>query len=174
MEQYIGAKLIKAKPMTRGDYNKLRGWELPKGELCSDGGGYLVEYQDGGKPNLEGFEGYVSWSPKDVFDKAYRKTDGLSFGLAVEALKKGLCVARKNWNAAGQFVYYVPAGKYPARTEAAINFFGEHAGVPYREYMALKTAQGDVATWAPSVSDALADDWMVVEAQVEAQTGRPL
>ncbi len=39
MEQYIGAKLIKAKPMTRGDYNKLRGWELPKGELCSDGGG---------------------------------------------------------------------------------------------------------------------------------------
>lgn len=34
--------------------------------------GYLVEYQDGGKPNHPDYEGYISWSPKDVFEKAYQ------------------------------------------------------------------------------------------------------
>jgi Protein of unknown function (DUF2829) len=27
----------------------------------------------------------------------------------------------------------------------------------------LKTADGSIATWSPSGSDALADDWMIVE-----------
>lgn len=71
MKTFIGTKIIKAKPMTRAEYNTLRGWALPADE---DGNneGYLVEYQDGGKPNLAGFNGYVSWSPNDVFDAAYR------------------------------------------------------------------------------------------------------
>jgi hypothetical protein len=34
--------------------------------------------------------------------------------------------------------------------------------VPYRHYIALKTAQNDVATWSPSTSDALAEDWEIV------------
>ncbi|WP_220271858.1 Thoeris anti-defense Tad2 family protein [Moraxella bovis] len=35
--------------------------------------------------------------------------------------------------------------------------------MPYRAYLALKTAQNDVATWTPSVSDTLAEDWVIVE-----------
>lgn len=31
----------------------------------------MVEYTDGGKPNVEAAAGYVSWSPKGVFEKAY-------------------------------------------------------------------------------------------------------
>lgn len=69
-EQFVGTKTVFAKPMTRQEYNDLRGWELPGDEDGSDDG-YLVEYTDGGKPNVEGFEGYISWSPKDVFDRAY-------------------------------------------------------------------------------------------------------
>jgi hypothetical protein len=34
--------------------------------------------------------------------------------------------------------------------------------VPYRAYWALKTAQNDVAPWAPSGSDSLAEDWELV------------
>jgi hypothetical protein len=33
----------------------------------------------------------------------------------------------------------------------------------YREHWLLKTAQGDIATWSPSGSDSLANDWCVVE-----------
>lgn len=67
---YLGTKVIHAVAMTRLEYNQYRGWELPKDEDGEDNG-YLVEYADGGAPNVEGHTGYVSWSPRDVFEKAY-------------------------------------------------------------------------------------------------------
>lgn len=67
---YLGTKVIHAAPMNRREYNSLRGWTVPRDENPDDEG-YLVEYTDGGKPNVEGFTGYVSWSPKGVFDRAY-------------------------------------------------------------------------------------------------------
>ena len=82
------------------------------------------------------------------------------FALALRALKRGARVTRADWNGKGQFVYLVPAASYPVQTGAAAAHFGEGALVPYRAYLALKTAQGDVATWAPSCSDVLADDWL--------------
>jgi hypothetical protein len=68
---YQGSKQLKAMPMTKASYCELRGWSVPADEDPAEVG-YCVEYQDGGKPNLEGFVGYVSWSPADVFEKAYR------------------------------------------------------------------------------------------------------
>lgn len=67
---YIGTKVIHAAPMTRQQYNDLRGWILPVGENGDDEG-FLVEYTDGGASNMVDFTGYVSWSPRDVFEKAY-------------------------------------------------------------------------------------------------------
>ncbi|WP_239985142.1 crAss001_48 related protein [Faecalibacillus faecis] len=64
MKQYVGVKLIEAKPMTRGDYNKYRGWTIPKDENPNDEG-YLVKYSDD----------YESWSPKKPFEDAYREYD---------------------------------------------------------------------------------------------------
>lgn len=32
MKQYIGTKIIHAKPMTRGEYNTFRGWPIPNDE----------------------------------------------------------------------------------------------------------------------------------------------
>lgn len=86
----------------------------------------------------------------------------MNFGKALEALKNGKKVARTGWNGSGMFAYIVPANAYPANTEAAKSFFGEQP-VPYRAYFALKTAQDDVATWVPSGSDILAEDWIIVE-----------
>ena len=70
MTTHVGTKVVHAAPMTRGDYNFFRGWPVPADENPNDDG-YLVEYADGGEPNVPGFFGYVSWSPKDVFDRAY-------------------------------------------------------------------------------------------------------
>ena len=74
---YVGSEVIHAVAMTRGDYNILRGWEFPADENGDDNG-YLVQYADGGSPNVAGFDGYVSWSPWDVFERAY------SVGLRLE------------------------------------------------------------------------------------------
>lgn len=161
MKQYYGTKKLQATPMTLGEYNDYRGWKMPDGEDES-AEGYLVEYLDGSRANFPNHKGYVSWSPKDVFEKAYQSTEAMSFGHALEALKAGHKVARSGWNGKGMFVYLVPANKYPAQTSVAKAHFGEGAMVPYREYMALKTAQGDVATWSPSDSDALASDWVLL------------
>ena len=44
MEQFIGLKLVNAAPMTRGAYNKFRGWQLPADENGDDEGGREVEH----------------------------------------------------------------------------------------------------------------------------------
>lgn len=87
----------------------------------------------------------------------------LDFGEALKALKAGKKVARKGWNGKGQFVYYVPAGRYDALTDAAKSIAASDGKVTYNHYMALKTAQGAISTWVPSVTDCLAEDWEVVE-----------
>lgn len=161
-KQFIGTKIILAVAMTRLAYNDYRGWALPADENGDDAG-YLVEYVDGGAPNHPDHAGYISWSPKAQFDNAYRPTSGMSFGLAIEALKLGKRVARAGWNGKGMFVYLVPSGAYPARTEAAKEYFGESALVPYNPYMAIKNVDETVSTWVPSVNDTLADDWQLVE-----------
>lgn len=360
MKRFNGFKKVKAKPMTRQEYIDYQGFEprsLNDGEKNTDEG-YLVEYQDGGKPNHKDHEGYISWSPKDVFENAYRavnddddavqyaddyaargyysvggSTQGLSldqelmretigmishkyadsrtdrmiedanmivsaiigrdsqaadtqknsellaerigdvlgvqvdvtgefvpcadegvpaivnyiqfdgtndsevmeffdghsgiegvsfvmsgdiylsddtgmhmgkvgdylvkysdgsiklsetcpidsdvslnnvagvniadsfdFGLAIHCLKAGKKVARAGWNGKGMYVYYVPAASYPVERNNLATMGGIFPDdmVPYREYLALKTAQNDVATWTPSVSDALATDWQIV------------
>ena len=159
---YIGTKLINAEPMTRAEYNTFRGWELPADENGGDEG-YLVEYLDGGKPNTTTHKGYVSWSPKEQFDNAYRKTTGFSFGLAVEAMKKGLKVARAGWNGSGMFAYLVDGSTFNVNRAPLLGIYPEGTEIRYRPHIDLRTADGSIATWSPSGSDALADDWYVVD-----------
>lgn len=159
---FIGTKLIRAKAMTRLEYNQLRGWPLPDDE-DGDDEGFLVEYLDGGKPNVQGFEGYVSWSPKEVFNRAYQPTTGMDFGMALNAAKCGKAIARQGWNGKGMFLYHVPAASYPAKTDVAKAHYGEGALVPYGAYIAMKTAQDHVVPWLASQTDMLATDWYIVE-----------
>lgn len=56
---YIGCKVIKATPMSSNEYANLKGDPDHNAENTP---GYRVEYPDG----------YISWSPKWVFENAYR------------------------------------------------------------------------------------------------------
>lgn len=85
----------------------------------------------------------------------------MNMGQAIEYAKAGYKVARAGWNGSGMFVYYVEGASYPAMMPVIKGIF-ENDLVPYRPYLALKTAQNDVATWSPSGSDALAEDWEIV------------
>lgn len=63
---FIGAKLIKAVPMNEFDADVLLDRQLPPSNVAQSSvgrDGYLVEYEDG----------YQSWSPKIVFETAYRE-----------------------------------------------------------------------------------------------------
>ena len=139
MKMFIGTKMILARPMGRGEYNTYRGWQIPLDENPADEG-FLVEYVDGGASNHPDHAGYISWSPKDVFERAYRPSSGLTFGDALQALKAGKRVARAGWNGKGMFVYYVRAAAY----------------------LALKGVDERVSPWVPSINDVLAEDWVVL------------
>lgn len=67
LKQYTGTKTVKARPMTMGEaYEcKLLKEGVRPSECETDKAGYLVEYEDG----------YQSWSPKDVFDAAYKPSE---------------------------------------------------------------------------------------------------
>lgn len=144
MKQYIGVKIVEAERMNllafQEEFKRDVGYQgLTDKE--GDRGGYLVKYpQPDNEPSP-----YQAWSPSEVFEEAYRTTDGMTFGLAIEALKKGLKVARAGWNGRGMFIRLVGA---TAELNAHFEIFNVH---------------GRYDTWVASVSDALADDWTVVE-----------
>ena len=76
MKKYIGTKTVSAKPMTKGEaYEKnLLQSSVKVTDEDANQEGYLVEYE----------EGYRSWSPKDVFEKAYKVADTFQDRLAIE------------------------------------------------------------------------------------------
>ncbi len=169
MEQYIGVKIIKASPMTLSAYNEYMGKSRPvEGETNANG--YLVEYEQDPETtnkNHPDHEGCVSWSPENVFEKSYRLTSGLTFGLAVEAMKLGKKVARTGWNGVGIFAVLSPGKKELPASDFFNPHLSKHAlsigGVmDVRSAFMLKTAQEDVAYWSPSGSDCLAEDWFIV------------
>ena len=164
MGLFIGTKLIKAQPMTRLEYNEYRGWELPEDEEGSDEG-CLVEYIDGGQPNHPDHKGYISWSPKDVFANVYKASGELTFGMAIEAAKKGYKVSRIGWNGKGMYAAIMPGhpeGVEISELKAKVHNVPVGTVMVIRPYWVLKTAQDDVSTWAPSGSDSLAEDWCIV------------
>jgi hypothetical protein len=165
MQQYIGTKLINAKPMNRLEYNVFRGWELPSNENGSDEG-YLVEYLDGGKPNTDSHEGYVSWSPKEQFDNAYKESGSLSFGDAIVYLKEGKKVARSGWNGKGMFL--ILQGKTPDIKPYhgscyANALHGIQDTVAIDAHIDMYTAGRTMQPgWLASQADILANDWAVL------------
>lgn len=106
------------------------------------------------KENLE--EGYgikhegepLSWLPKEVFEKAYQPLMAMSFGHAIEALKKGQKVCRAGWNGKEMFLFLVPDSQ---------------------GRLGIKISDTKISYWLPGASqtDMLANDWQVVREEEE-------
>ena len=140
MKKYIGTKMVEAKPMIS----------------CFNDDGYMVKHEDG----------YESWSPASVFNAAYRRIDSMTFGLAIEAMKKGLKVQRKGWNGKGMFIYIQKGSVIPAvnmNPEVAKHLFGDttllegDATVSISPHIDMKSAGGSlVIGWLASQADSRA------------------
>lgn len=147
---YIGTKRVTATPMTRLAYNEHRGWKMPEDENGADDG-FLVQYENG----------YLTWSPRDVFEESYRPNTALTFGLAIEALKQGKRVTRPSWNGKGMWLVMVGVGHY----DVGVKTVGD-AHVKLAPWIGMKTAQGLFTPWAPAQSDVLAEDWQLYSEDV--------
>ena len=141
MQKYIGTKIIEAEPC--------KAWKGTKLHKAGEDG-YKVRYPDG----------YESWSPKDVFEEAYRPTDCMSFGLAIEAMKKGKKVARRGWNGKNQHIELATRISYMTAEGVFVNVEHEAIG---NKAIAFCGTSGVQMGWLASQADMLADDWEVVE-----------
>ena len=149
MKQYIGTKIIQAEPAYRVDREVfVKANIVPCGYEIEDG--YKVVYSDG----------YESWSPKDVFEAAYRSTDGMSFGLAIEAVKMGKKIARDGWNGKNQYVELASCISYKNGAGEIVNV--EHDAIGNKA-LAFVGTSGVQMGWLASQADMLADDWKIVE-----------
>ena len=149
MQKYIGTKQIEARPMTRGDYNIYRGWQIPADENPADEG-YLVRHSDV----------YESWSPKAQFEEAYRPCNNLTFGIAIEMIKRGFKVARKGWNGKKQYIQLATAISYKSMDGDVVNCEHESIG---NKAIAFVGTSGVQMGWLASQADMLAEDWVIVE-----------
>ena len=148
--QFIGVKIVEATPMTREAFEAQEGRSVG-GDIHGDG--YMVTYENG----------YRAWSPKAVFDAAYRQIDGMTFGLAIEALKMGKKVARAGWNGKEMFIFMVPGSTFKVNRAPLLGIYPEGTTIGYRPHIDMKHANGDIGTWDCAIGDILGEDWQVVE-----------
>lgn len=127
MKQYIGTKIIEAEPC--------KAWKDTKEHKAGEDG-YKVRYPDG----------YESWSPKDVFEEAYREVSGVSFGLALEAMKKGKGARLPKWSED-----VIIRAQFP----------DEHSKMT-APYLYVESRFGRVP-WKETMIELFSDDWEIVE-----------
>ena len=137
--KYIGTKIVTA-------------WSSEKDGLP----GYGVKYEDG----------YTSWSPKEVFESAYRDIEGpvqaLNFGDAIHMLKTGKKVTRAGWNGKGMFVFLVDGSTFAVSRKPLLGIYPEGQIVEYHAHIDMKTADDKIVPWLASQTDVLAEDWALV------------
>lgn len=139
---------------------KVLGREIKPATVEEDG--YLVEYKDG----------YKSWSPKSVFEEAYREVGSVNFGGAIDLLKAGLAVRRKGWNGKGLFIVkqvpshiegdIIPKMQSLPQSAKIILMNRENPHIDYTNQILIINPDGRADSWVPSVSDVFAEDWEVV------------
>ena len=154
MRQYIGSKVVNACPAYRCTFPGGMVTYAGMGDVipteCKIEEGYRVRYEDG----------YLSWSPKAVFEAAYRETSGLSFGLAIEAAKMGKKIARAGWNGKNQYVELAYCISYKNNAAEIVNV--NHCNIGNKAFAFVGTS-GVQMGWLASQADMLADDWRIVE-----------
>ena len=131
MQDYIGTKLVSAEPQS------INGKE-----------GYKVVYPDG----------YESWSPANVFEDAYRPTNGMNFGLAVEAMKLGLTVCRAGWK--NKKLYCLMSKELAGVPRYETNS-KENQTLPCPCFVMHEKIdnRADITVYKATQTDMLADDW---------------
>ena len=85
---------------------------------------------------------------------------GMTFGIALELLKKGCKVAREGWNGKEQYIQLATSISYKSADDEIVNCEHEAIG---NKAIAFVGTSGLQMGWLASQADMLAEDWVVVE-----------
>ena len=153
-EKYVRVNFVDATPMNFGEFKV--AYPTSGGanqQRPDDDPGYVIFYRKG-QPNE-----YVSWCPKAEFDAVSRRADGMTFGMAIEALKRGKKVARFGWNGKRQ---YLSLGTEFTYVDCNGRQNAEHV-TSGRAAIVFHGTIGEQVGWLTSQADMLSEDWIVLE-----------
>jgi hypothetical protein len=92
------------------------------------------------------------------------QVSGMSFGLALDALKHGSRVARAGWNGKGMWLVLDPGSTVSqAREGSAYQKAGLTGSFAINPHIDMRTATGEMQPgWLASQTDMLATDWVLI------------
>ena len=140
-KEYVRVDIVQAEPMTLGKYNEFKGWTIPADE-DPNRNGHLVYQLDNSS----------TWISKELFETSAEPTDGMTFGVAIDALHLDQKVCRAGWNGKGMYLFLVKGSEWTFTN-------GKNDNHPLLPFIAMKTATGEVVPWLASQTDVLARDW---------------
>jgi hypothetical protein len=88
-----------------------------------------------------------------------KEKDNMTFGQAIEALKKGARVARKGWNGKNQYIELAKNISYTTADGDIVNCDHDAIG---NQAIAFVGTSGVQMGWLASQADMLAEDWYLV------------
>ena len=122
MKKYIGTKMVSAEPMTKGEAFKKNllksGVNVTEEDSVQEG--YAVEYEDG----------YTSWSPKEVFEKAYKLAETFQDRLQIEE-----CELNDKIN---KLHHFMQGESFAALNEVQRNYMSEQYSIMVKYQEVLK------------------------------------
>lgn len=122
MKKYIGTKMVNAEPMTKGEAfekNLLKsGVNVTEEDSTQEG--YAVKYEDG----------YTSWSPKEVFEKAYKLAETFQDRLQIEE-----CELNDKIN---KLHHFMQGESFAALNEVQRNYMSEQYSIMVKYQEVLK------------------------------------
>lgn len=156
LKAFIGTEEVNAEPMTLKEFCDHRGWAPPE-EKDPAAEGHLIIY-----PN-----GHEFWCPILTFEPEGATPNRFTLEIALIAARSGGSkIARAAWVKHGIFIVYqegypegIPANKNTAEA------FGIEEGeiIKVRPYLQVRSADGTLQPWAPTHTDILADDWVIID-----------
>lgn len=86
----------------------------------------------------------------------------MDFSKALELIKEGKKVGRVDWKNA-RYVFLVEGSIFTVNRAPLNKIMPEGTEVTYRAHIDMCGADGSIGTWAPSMVDLMATDWVIVE-----------
>lgn len=131
--------------------------------------GYTVNEDGSCRLEVNGHD--VKCMPKIVAEAICNKYHGrgcvnISFGMAIEAMKRGKRVCRAGWNGKGMYLWLLPASEVKkewCKDQRLIEAMGDRDAIKCLGSIRMFTADGSVLTgWLASQTDILSEDWMIL------------
>lgn len=86
-----------------------------------------------------------------------------NFGHALQWLRDGNKAARQGWNGKKTFVFLVEGSAFKVNRPPLLGIYEAGTEIKYNPHIDVCNENGSISTWAPSINDVLADDWVIVD-----------